>query len=399
MASKQLYLDVAYWFKYIDWLNLIRISGLHIFAIGQFLYVPIQYKTILLGTIYAILTGGFGLTAGHHRLWCHRAYKASIPLQYALALFGAGAMQGPITFWIRHHRAHHRYVDTNQDPYSARKGMFWAHIGWLFVKDRHNWGKVDMEDVRHDRVVLWQRKYFPIIATIMCFVVPTMVAHFGWDDWKGGFGYAGCLRCVINWHLVWTINSLAHWVGDQPYSDKNTSRQAIWIGLYSMGEGYHNFHHTFPSDYRNGPVWYDIDMSKWLIALWEKLGWASHLNRTSPEDIERCRTMQVLKKNGLEKKSSEQDNELPVWKWNKYVDETRKGRCLVVIAGMIYDVRDFMAEHPGGKGLLQGVIGKDATSEFHGGVYNHSAHADNKLDTLKIAVVDGGGEVKTWKGK
>jgi stearoyl-CoA desaturase (delta-9 desaturase) len=317
-------------------------------------------------------------------------------LQYTLAILGAGALQRTIKWWVCHHRAHHRYVDTYRDPYNAKSGLLWSHIGWVLTRyDRKNWGAVDISDIENDPVVVWQHKNYLILAAISGGIFPVLVAHFGWNDWKGGLLYACIGRCILNWHLVWTINSLAHWVGDQPYSDRHTARQNLWIVLYSVGEGYHNYHHEFPSDYRNGPQWYDLDMSKWLIACWEKLTWASHLNRTSSVVIEKCMTHQVLKKSNPGWKGEPQNiRDLPLLKWDDYVEKTQQGQSLVAIAGVVHDVTEFMTKHPGGEKILRGAIGKDATAMFHGGVHNHSWNANNLLGEMQVAVVQGGGEVE-----
>lgn len=310
-----------------------------------------------------------------------------------MALLATGAAQGSIWWWVRHHRAHHRYLDTDQDPYDARKGLFWSHIGWLLtIRDRKNWGKVDLQDARNDRVVQWQRRNYKILSPVMILAVPVLTAHLGWNDWKGGLFYSVFGRCVVNWHLTFSVNSLAHWVGDQPYSDRNTSRQLAWMALLTVGESYHNFHHEFPSDYRNGPFWYDIDLSKWAIAIWAKLGWVTHVNRASRRDIETCRSLQDLKKHGIiGLTGTDSYGSHPVWEWDEYMEKVRQGHYLVAISGIVYEVKDFISSHPGGEKLIRDEIGKDATWKFHGGIYNHSAHAQNLLNTMKVAIIHGRG--------
>jgi len=389
------------WRSYIDWFSFWPIFTFHVIFPFGVPYVAIQSKTVIWSLVWGYLCAGLGLTAGYHRLWCHRSYQASRPLQYFLAILGAGAMQRTIRWWVYHHRAHHRYVDTYRDPYNAKAGLLWSHIGWVVTRhDRKNWGQVDVSDLENDEVVSWQHRNYLIIAAISGGLFPVLVAHFGWNDWKGGLLYAWIGRCILNWHLVWTINSLAHWVGDQPYSDKHTSRQNLLIALYSVGEGYHNYHHEFPCDYRNGPQWYDIDVTKWLIALWEKFGWTSHLNRTSSLVIEKCRLHQALKKSShsLESKDQSQNTQnLPLLTWDQYVEKTENGDALLAIAGVVHDVAEFMAKHPGGEKLLRDAIGKDATTMFHGGLHSHSWSANNMLTEMQIAVIHGGGEIEGEK--
>lgn len=150
--------------------------------------------------IYYFITG-LGITAGYHRLWAHRAYNASVPLQFALAIAGTGAVEGSIKWWCRGHRAHHRYTDTELDPYSAEKGFFWSHVGWMLVKPRGKIGVADVSDLSRNRVVKWQhRHYIPLILG-MGFVLPTVVAGLGWGDWRGGFFFAGAARLCFVHHV------------------------------------------------------------------------------------------------------------------------------------------------------------------------------------------------------
>jgi stearoyl-CoA desaturase (delta-9 desaturase) len=142
-----------------------------------------------------------GITAGYHRLWAHRSYNASKPLQYILALAGAGAVEGSIKWWSRGHRAHHRYTDTDLDPYNAHKGFWYAHIGWMLIKPRRKPGVADISDLSKNEVVRWQHKYYIYLILLMGFIVPTAVAGFGWGDWKGGYFYAGAARLLFVHHV------------------------------------------------------------------------------------------------------------------------------------------------------------------------------------------------------
>lgn len=142
-----------------------------------------------------------GITAGYHRLWAHRSYTASKPLQYFLALGGSGAVEGSIKWWSRGHRAHHRYTDTDLDPYSAHKGLLWSHIGWMIVKPRRKPGMADVSDLSKNEVVKWQHRYYLPLIIMMGFAFPTMVAGFGWGDWAGGFFFAGAARLMFVHHV------------------------------------------------------------------------------------------------------------------------------------------------------------------------------------------------------
>ena len=142
-----------------------------------------------------------GITAGYHRLWAHRAYNASKPLEYALALAGAGAVQGSIKWWSRGHRAHHRYTDTDLDPYGAHHGLLWSHVGWMVFKPRRKPGVADVSDLARNPVVQFQHRWYVEMLLTVAFIAPTLIAGFGWGDFKGGFVYAGAARLVFVHHV------------------------------------------------------------------------------------------------------------------------------------------------------------------------------------------------------
>lgn len=220
----------------------------------------------------------------------------------------------------------------------------------------------------------------------------------------GGFIYAGVLRATFVQQATFCINSLAHWLGDQPFDDRNSPRDNWITALVTLGEGYHNFHHEFPSDYRNAIEWYQYDPTKWMIWLWKKVGLAYDLKQFRQNEIEKGRVQQLQKK--LDQKRSKLDwgvplDQLPIIEWDDFVAQSKAtdgtGRALVTIAGVVHDVTDFIKEHPGGKALISSAIGKDATAIFNGGVYLHSNAAHNLLSTMRVGVIRGGGEVEMWK--
>jgi stearoyl-CoA desaturase (delta-9 desaturase) len=218
-----------------------------------------------------------GITAGYHRLWSHRSYNASTPLQIFLALAGAGAAQGSIRWWARGHRAHHRYIDTDLDPYDANRGFWWCHVGWMLVKPRRNPGVADVSDLSKSTIVRWQQRWYVWLILLVGFAIPTTVPGYFWGDWRGGYVYAGAMRMCMVHHSIFALNSLAHWLGETPFDDRHTPRDHLVTAFVTFGEGYHNFHHQFPTDYRNAIRWYQYDPTKWFIAFCAKLGLASHL--------------------------------------------------------------------------------------------------------------------------
>lgn len=212
--------------------------------------------------------------------------------------------------------------------------------------------------------------------------------------------YAGILRICFVQQATFCVNSLAHWLGDQPFDDRNSPRDHVITALVTLGEGYHNFHHEFPSDYRNAIEWWQYDPTKWAIYAWKMLGLAYDLKQFRANEIEKGRVQQLQKK--LDQKRATLDwgtplEQLPVISWDDFVAESKNGKALVAIAGVIHDVTDFIKDHPGGKALISSAIGKDATSIFNGGVYNHSNAAHNLLSTMRVGVLRGGCEVEIWK--
>jgi len=238
------------WHKHVHWVNATATVFIPLIGIIAAFYTKLQTPTLIWGVLYYFCTG-FGITAGYHRLWSHRCYSAKLPLRLFLAATGAGAIQGSIRWWSSKHRAHHRWTDTIKDPYSVQKGPHYSHMGWILMeqnpKDR---GRTDISDLDYDPVVVWQHRHFPIIMMFSAWVFPTVVAGLCWGDWWGGFVYAGILRGFVVQQATFCVNSLAHWLGEQPFDDRNSPRDHVLTALVTLGEGYHNFHHEFPSDYR-----------------------------------------------------------------------------------------------------------------------------------------------------
>ena len=251
---------------------------------------------------------------------------------------------------------------------------------------------VDISDLESDPVVEWQDRYYIPLSVFMCFVPPAVIAWLGWGDLRGGLFWAGSVRVHAAWHLTFLVNSAAHWAGTKPFSSRTTARDNPLVGIFSMGEGYHNFHHEFPTDYRNGVDWFAIDMSKWIIWSLATLGLVTNLNRVPDTVIATSRKRNLQKSESFKPDESGQDG-IPAIEWDDYVRQAESGRALVAIAGFVYDVTEFQDRHPGGKILTMG-IGKDATAMFHGGVFQHSAAASDLLSTMQVYVIRGGGAVE-----
>jgi stearoyl-CoA desaturase (delta-9 desaturase) len=246
--------------------------------------------------VFLIVTG-IGIGSGYHRLWSHRAYEAHWIMRLFLAIFGGMALQNSILVWCIRHRFHHRDVDDNdKDPYSIGRGFWFAHIGWM-LKDYES-GKLDwsiVPDLERDPIVAWQHKHYWSLVVLTNVGLPVLLGWMVGDVW-GMLLLAGVLRLVISHHLTFFINSLAHMWGSRPYTDENTARDNWLLAIFTYGEGYHNFHHLFQSDYRNGIRWWQYDINKWFIAVCSWMGLARNLKRTPDFKIQRARLAMVFKR-------------------------------------------------------------------------------------------------------
>ena len=233
---------------------------------------------------------GLSITAGYHRMWSHKAYKGHPFLRLIFALGGACALQNDVMHWASDHRRHHRHVDQNDlDPYSAGRGFWFSHIGWIL---RHyDSGKEDfsnIKDIQQDKVALWQHQHYLILVLLTNIALP---AFFGFlhGDIIACLLLGGLLRLVMSQHVTYLINSIAHMWGKQTYSDASSARDNPLLALITYGEGYHNYHHTFQWDYRNGVKWWHFDPTKWMIRSLSCVGLTTDLKRTDPARVETAR--------------------------------------------------------------------------------------------------------------
>lgn len=243
-----------------------------------------------------VIWNSVSITAGYHRLWSHKSYQAHPLVRCFFALGGALSVQNSIKEWCADHRNHHRYVDNpDTDPYSIKRGLWFSHIGWM-LKDYPS-GETDfsnIEDLEQDPVVTWQHRHYWTLTVALNIGLPLIIGFFLGTP-LGALLLLGFLRLVVCHHTTFLINSLAHYWGKQPYSDNNSSRDNPVIALLTFGEGFHNFHHTFEWDYRNGVRWYHFDPTKWLIRAlsWIRLTWG--LKIAAPEKIEKSVLRMQLK--------------------------------------------------------------------------------------------------------
>ena len=248
---------------------------------------------------FVLLAGyaGMSITAGYHRLWSHKAYQAHPAIRFIFALGGALALQNSALHWSSDHRVHHKHVDDiDKDPYSIRRGFWFAHIGWMLREYQANRYSdyANCRDLQKDAIVMWQHKYYLPLVIVMNIGLPVVLGWLNGDVW-GMFLMAGVLRLVFSHHVTFLINSAAHMWGKRTYTEDNTARDNGVLALFTYGEGYHNFHHKFEYDYRNGIQWWHYDPTKWLIAVLAKMGLATGLRRCPQEKIEQAIASMQLK--------------------------------------------------------------------------------------------------------
>ncbi len=227
------------------------------------------------------------VTCGYHRYFAHRTYDAHPIVEWLYVIFGAGSFQGSVVEWSADHRIHHREVDTEKDPYNIKRGFWYAHIGWLFIARPIENPEKHVPDLWKKPILRWQHNYYPWVATAVGFIFPLIAGYAIGIGW-GGLLFGGILRIVFSQQSTFFINSLCHSLGNQPYGDHNSARDSVIMAVLTFGEGYHNYHHQFQSDYRNGVRWYQWDPTKWWIRSLSYVGLAQRLKQVSALEIQRA---------------------------------------------------------------------------------------------------------------
>ncbi|KAH7638046.1 stearoyl-coa desaturase 5-like [Dermatophagoides farinae] len=243
--------------RQIVWRNVIAMTILHLMAIYSYIYFGLDRRItwyVLFWPDILARISALGVLAGSHRLWSHRSYRARLPLRIFLMILQTMALQNDIYDWCRDHRLHHKHSDTNADPYNARRGFFFSHMGWLMVRkhpDVIRKGKtIDLTDVWADPVVRFQRRFYIPLVLLIWGILPTYFCHY-----VTGYTMVDCflgaviVRYVLSLHYAWLVNSAAHLYGYKMYDQSMEPRENRMVVYASMGEGYHNYHHTFPWDY------------------------------------------------------------------------------------------------------------------------------------------------------
>ncbi|EDW84429.1 uncharacterized protein Dwil_GK13143 [Drosophila willistoni] len=279
----------------LKWDKVIQISLLHIVAVVTLLLYPLERLNIC-ATIFSFFVGGiagFGVTAGAHRFWTHRSYKANLPLRIILMLSYCVAGQNTLYDWVRDHRVHHKYSETNADPHNANRGFFFSHVGWLMMLKHpevlRRGRQIDMDDILADPVVQFHQKYFIPLKIAFCFVLPTLIpVYFFGEEWGLAFAQQCLFRYVGSLNFTWSVNSAAHLWGSRPYDKRIMPSENIYVSILAMGEGWHNYHHVFPWDYKAAELGnYHVNFTTMVLDAFNKLGWAWNMKQPSKELVRR----------------------------------------------------------------------------------------------------------------
>ncbi len=254
-------------------------------VVGTPLYVlkyGVSLSEILL-FVFFVVTTEMAITAGYHRHFAHATYKANSVVRFLLLFFGAAAFEQSARKWASQHRQHHQCTDQEEDPHSSAKGAFHSHVGWLIFYS-HKLNMDNVKDISKSRLVMHQHKYFGWWSIVSGVALP-MAIGFWIGHPLGAFILAVCLRITLVMNAAFLINSFAHLVGKRTFDKEGSARDSWMAALLTNGEGYHSFHHKFPSDYRNGYRWYHWDPTKWFIYSLSCLGMTWGLRRTQPQHI------------------------------------------------------------------------------------------------------------------
>ncbi|KAK3908328.1 Acyl-CoA Delta(11) desaturase [Frankliniella fusca] len=307
----------------IVWFNVFWFCVLHAMAAYGF-YLALTTAKIQT-SIFAFCVyyfSGLGVSAGVHRLWSHKSYKAKLPLRILLTFCNSIAYHNSIWEWARDHRVHHKFTETDADPVNAARGFFFSHVGWLMMKkhpDVRRIGKtVDMSDIEADPCVAFQKKYYVPLVIVCCWTLPTVIPALWGESYWNAFFVSGVLRYTLGIHGVGLVNSLAHYYGARPYDKSIMACENVLVSMAALGEGSHNYHHVFPWDYKTDEVGgYATNWTCAFLHLMEKIGWAYDFKTVNKEMI-KARAVRTG------------DGTHPVWGWDDK-DMTEEDRELAKV--------------------------------------------------------------------
>uniref|UniRef100_A0A915BNT3 Fatty acid desaturase domain-containing protein n=1 Tax=Parascaris univalens TaxID=6257 RepID=A0A915BNT3_PARUN len=283
----------------IVWRNVVLFALLHVFALfGAYQIIFVAKWPTVLWTVVCWLLSVLGITAGAHRLWSHRSYKATWPARLFLMLCNCVAFQNDVIEWSRDHRCHHKWTDTDADPHNTKRGFFFSHMGWLLVRKhpqlKQKGAQIYMGDLYEDSILMFQRRYYKCLVVLFCFLIPTAVPVYFWREATlTAFLTAAVFRYCFILHETWLINSAAHKYGFKPYDINITPTESFWLAVVAAGEGGHNYHHVFPQDYRTSEYSFVHNITKVIIDAMAAVGLVYDLKVVPQHVIERQKARQL----------------------------------------------------------------------------------------------------------
>lgn len=246
------------------WLGCIPFLAMHVLAIGGLFFFELTWTAVVLvlATYYVRM---FGITAGFHRYFSHRGFKTSRTFQFILAWLGSMSTQRGVLWWSGHHIHHHKHSDTELDVHSPRRGFIWSHVLWMLVPDFEETPERQLRAFAKYPEILWLQRNW-MVAPVTMAVALFLVGGWSWLFW--GFFFSTFLL----WHGTFTINSLCHVWGSRRFETSDTSRNNLILSLITMGEGWHNNHHHYPSTANQGFFPGELDASYAILRGLERLG-------------------------------------------------------------------------------------------------------------------------------
>ncbi|MFI0482417.1 acyl-CoA desaturase [Actinomadura sp. 9N215] len=269
-------------------------------AWGRFL----GWTDIVLMAVFYVLSAG-GVTVGYHRHFTHGSFRAKRPLKVFLALAGSMAIEGPVITWVADHRRHHKHSDKEMDPHSPwrfgsdwkalTKGLAWAHYGWLFDGNRTSKRRF-AKDLLNDPDIRRIHLAFPGLVAVS-FLLPALIGgmvSMSWGGFLTALFWAGFVRITLVHHVTWSINSICHTFGKEDFEVRDKSRNVWWLAIPSLGESWHNLHHSDPTCARHGVLKGQVDISARIIWAFEKAGWAYDVRWPNDDRLAAKRTKQAV---------------------------------------------------------------------------------------------------------
>jgi stearoyl-CoA desaturase (delta-9 desaturase) len=254
----------------INWSTVLAVAIFHFLALISLFYF--SWQNLLIAAILFWISGSLGIGLGYHRLLTHRGFKTPKWFEYFLTICGMLALQSGAISWVTTHRLHHAFTETDKDPHTVNKGLYWAHIGWIFRGQAQSRSEAEMKryapDLMKDKVHVVLNKYYWLPSVIVGLALL----------WFGGVGavlWGIFLRTVLTWQTTWLVNSATHAWGKRRFETSDSSTNNALVAFLTFGEGWHNNHHAFPRSSRHGLTWKEIDINWLQILFLKKIGLAT----------------------------------------------------------------------------------------------------------------------------